>query len=375
MKRALLPYIQKDLLNKMVFLGGPRQVGKTTLSFALLKNGSEKHPAYFNWDYAEDKNNILKSQFPTHEKLLIFDEIHKYKDWRNFVKGLYDKFKKDFTILVTGSCRLDYYRRSGDSLLGRYHYYRLHPLHLDEISDLTRLLKFGGFPEPYLKEDVDFLKRWHRERKFRVLQEDLLSIEHVKEVSQLDLLMDLLTDRVGSILSIPNLKNDLSVAYETVDRWIQILSNLYYCYLVAPYSPSKIKSVKKEKKMYLWDWSQVIDEGARFENFVGSLLLKYCQFIEDTKGDRMELCFLKDKDKREIDFILVKNRNPLWAIECKLQFRSTSKHLVYFKKKLEYEKISGWFQIHAGNEDIIDSKNNIRICPIANFAKEYLKTY
>ena len=197
----------------------------------LLKGDSENHPAYLSWDVIASRKALLQGALPGDESLVILDEIHKYKGWRNLVKGLYDSTRSRRRFLITGSARLDHYRR-GDSLQGRYHYHRLHPLSLYETSnsptrsDVDHLLQFGDFPEPFLKGTTRHCKRWQRERQSRVIQDDLISLEHVKEVSQLDLLAHSLPDRVGSPLSVNNLRQDLSVAFETADRWITILENL-----------------------------------------------------------------------------------------------------------------------------------------------------
>jgi len=249
MQRYLKKSIIEDLKRKMVFVGGPRQVGKTIMSLDIL-GGDEQHPAYFNWDYADDKRLLLQGGLPSGQKLVILDEIHKYKNWRNFVKGLYVKNKSQVSFLVTGSARLDYYRKGGDSLRGRYHYYRLHPLSLYELNsnpnknDLQALLQFGGFPEPFFAQSERDWKRWQRERISRVIHEDLVSLEHVKEVSQLDLLAVLLQDRVASLLSINSLREDLVASHEAVSRWVQILENLYYCFRIRPYAAKKIKALK-----------------------------------------------------------------------------------------------------------------------------------
>lgn len=282
MKRYLEDVISEDLQEKMVFLGGPRQVGKTTLALNLLEGGSENHPAYLSWDVVAPRKALLQGPLPGGQSLVILDEIHKYKGWRNLVKGFYDSSKSHTRFLITGSARLDHYRRGGDSMQGRYHYHRLHPLSLYEISnnptrsDVDHLLQFGGFPEPFLKGNTRHWKRWQRERQSRVIQDDLISLEHVKEVSQLDLLAHSLPDRVGSPLSVNNLRQDLSVAFETADRWINILENLYVCFRIRPHGLPQLRAVKKERKLYMWDWSLCENPAARFENLVASHLLKHC---------------------------------------------------------------------------------------------------
>ncbi len=372
-ERYLSSYLTKDLKKKMVFLGGPRQVGKTTLALSLLSSADESHPAYLNWDVPGVQKQLMAGVLPGNEPLIVLDEIHKYRSWRNLVKGLYDSNRSRRSFLITGSARLDYYRRGGDSLQGRYHYYRLHPFSLPELGEkasdveLATLLKFGGFPEPLFSQEPSEWKRWQRERKSRVIREDLLSLEMVKEVSQLDLLVNLLPDRVGSPLSIANIRNDLSVAFETVERWVMILENLYYCFRISPFGPPKLKAVRKEQKLYLWDWSQCEDPGKRFENMVASHLLKYCHFIEDTSGDEMELRFLKSLTKKEIDFVVMKNKKPLFAVECKSGDRDLSPNIAYFAERTN---IPQFFQVHLGTKDVEHAGARARILNFKKFCRE-----
>jgi predicted AAA+ superfamily ATPase len=374
MKRYLVDPIKQDLREKMVFLGGPRQVGKTTLSLDLLKDADESNPAYVSWDVPASQRLLLSGGLPAEQPLIILDEIHKYKRWRNLVKGFYDRYKSHKQFLITGSARLDHYRRGGDSLQGRYHYYRLHPFSLYELnskpqqSDLETLLRFGGFPEPFLKHNVRHWKRWQRERQSRVIQEDLISLEHVKEVSQLQLLAQMLPDRVGSVLSIANLKQDLSVAFETADKWVGIFENLYYCFRIMPYGLPHLRAVKKERKLYLWDWSLVTGDAARFENLVASHLLKYCHFQEDTEGDDMSLRFLRDSNGREIDFVVLKNGKPEFAVECKSGGRALSRNIVYFSQRTP---IPRFYQVHlhSDGEDSEWADAKARIIPFLRFCE------
>jgi len=372
MKRYLVEPIHQDLKEKMVFLGGPRQVGKTTLALGLIKGANETHPAYLNWDVRATQKLILQGGLPAEQPLIILDEIHKYKHWRNLIKGFYDQYKSQKQFLITGSARLDHYRRGGDSLQGRYHYYRLHPLSLYELnnapqkSDMETLFKFGGFPEPFLKQNTRHWKRWQRERQSRVIQEDLINLEHVKEVSQLHLLAQLLPDRVGSLLSLNNLRQDLSVAYETADKWITILENLYYCFRIMPYGLPHLRAVKKEKKLYLWDWSLCQDESIRFESMVASHLLKYCHFVEDTEGDDMSLHFLRDSTGREIDFVVNRNGKPAFAVECKTGSHTVSKNIAYFSTRTD---IPCYYQVHMGDKDYELAASNTRVIPFTRFSQ------
>lgn len=376
MKRYLYDTIKKDLKSKMVILGGPRQVGKTTLSLQLLGSKDENHPAYLNWDHPENRKNLLKGLLPAKQKLIILDEIHKYTDWRNLAKGFYDKNKSTTQFMITGSARLDFYRRGGDSLLGRYYFYRLHPLSLFEIhpnpnlKQLEDLLKFGGFPEMYLEKDERILKKWQRVRVSRVIKDDLLSLEQVKEVSQIELLASLLIERVGSLLSLNSLREDLKCSHEAVSRWVQILENVYYCYRIAPYGNPKIKALKKEQKLFLWDWSTVSNSGAKFENLVASNLLKYCHYHEDLKGDSYELRYLRDKEKREVDFVVQKNGKPLFAVECKSRDKNLSPAIPYFANRTD---IPMFYQVHKKEKWLQQKDSRAEIIPFTTFCKEVLK--
>lgn len=364
--RYLNTYVEKDLAKKMVFLAGPRQVGKTTLALNLLKNGNEHHAAYFNWDVPGRNHALIQGLVPSDEPLIVLDEIHKYRKWRNLVKGLYDHYKGRIKFLVTGSARLDYFSRGGDSLHGRYHLFRLHPLSLREAdpsmsrNTVDRLLTYGGFPEPYFEADEVQWRRWQRERLKRVVQEDLLSLEQVKDVSQITLLGEILPTKVGAPLSIQNLRNDLDVAHETAERWVKILENLYYCFRVMPFGSPKIKAVKKEQKLYLWDWSQCIDSSARFENMVACQLLKYCHFLEDTQGLNMELRYIRNVERKEIDFVVIQDRKPAFAIEVKQGREELSSNIKYFSQRLN---IPHFYQVYLGQEPYESAQYRATVLP------------
>jgi predicted AAA+ superfamily ATPase len=370
-KRYIGRPVEEDLRSKMVFVGGPRQVGKTTFALTFLSEHSEKHPAYLNWDNVLDRSALLKGELPAQQKLIVLDEIHKFARWRNSVKGFYDTCKSEVSFIITGSARLDYYSKGGDSLHGRYHHYRLHPFSLQELSDrstkedYSTLLRFGGFPEPFFTAEEKFSRRWQRERIQRVIYEDIRDLENVKEISLLELLAEELPNRVGSPLSVKNLKELLQVAHETVERWLKIFERMYYCFRIPPFGPPAIRAVKKEKKLYLWDWSLIADPGARFENFVASHLLKYCHFLEDTEGFRMDLRFLRDTDKREADFVILKEGQPIFAVECKTGGKNINPSLFYFKERTQIPK---FYQVHEGSEDY--EKKGIRVVPVRTFCNE-----
>ncbi len=365
--RYLVSYIRDDLEKKMVFLGGPRQVGKTTLAQSLISNYRDGHPAYLNWDSELDRNKIRQREWPRTERLIVLDEIHKLKTWRNLVKGFYDTLKNTHTFLITGSARLDHLRKGGDSLLGRYHYYRLHPYSLSELGQgeatLPSLLKFGGFPEPFHAADERTLRRWHIQRLERLVRTDLNGWEDVKDVDRIYSLAEELPNRVGAPLSVNSLANDLGADFKTIRRWLEILGSLYYSFQISPYGAAKIRAVKKEQKLFLYDWSQVEAAGPRLENMVASHLLKYCHFLEDVHGHRMELRFLRDTDKREIDFVVMKDKRPAFAVECKHGDGSASPHLFYFRDRTP---IPHFYQVHLGRTHR-QLDDRISIVPFANF--------
>jgi len=385
-KRYLVPHILRDLNEKMVFVGGARQVGKTSLSKYIAENYF-KHYDYLNWDARDDRKNILQSQFKGNAEIILFDEIHKYKDWKNYLKGQFDKHKDDFKILVTGSARLDVYRRGGDSLMGRYYYYRLHPFSLAEFLErgneivpfkeivfqesgretkeaLEIALKFGGFPEPLLKQNEKELRRWHNQRVERLVREDIRDLENIRELSLLHVLVDILPDRVGSLLSLNSLREDLSVAHKTVAHWMDILERFYYHFRIYPFHHKKIRSLKKEPKLYLWDWSEVPDErGARLENIAASHLLKMCHFLNDVEGYKTDLHFLRDAEAREVDFLVTESGKPWFAVEVKSNSKEVSKSLPYFGDRLNIP-----FLYQAVSEKDVDiRKDKVRIISLDKF--------
>jgi len=371
--RYLLPAVEKTLAaGKMAFVGGPRQVGKTTMALALLgPAATERHPAYFNWDDPRAAARLRRVELPANEPLLVCDEAHKYARWRNLLKGIYDTERSFRRIVVTGSARLDYYRKGGDSLANRYRYFRLHPFSLRELdpaptaSHLDILLRFGGFPEPVLRQDEAEHRLWQRDRLARVVREDLRDLERVREVSLVEQLVDLLPERVGAPLSIANLRQDLEVDHKTVDRWLTILENLYVCFRLPPFGASRVRAVKKEKKLYLWDWSGVAEPGARFENLVACQLLKYCHWIEDTEGLRMELRYLRDTDRREVDFVVLRSGRPQFAVECKTGDRAVGPAVRYFAERTP---IPRFYQVHRGDRHYASGK--VTVLPFVTFCRE-----
>lgn len=363
--RYLVPQIEKDLSKKMVFVGGPRQVGKTTMALRILGSDST---GYLNWDVPEHREKILRRELPP-TPLWVFDEIHKFKSWRNFLKGLTDARNAKRRILVTGSARLDYYRRGGDSLQGRFHYLRLHPLSVAELGigtqkDFESLLTLGGFPEPFFSGSEVEAKRWSREYRSRLIQEDLVSLERIQDLGNLELLMIRLPELVGSPLSINALREDLQISHKTLANWVAVLERLYALFRLPPFGAPKIRAVKKEQKHYHFDWSVIPDPSFRFENMVASHLLKWIHFEQDSKGRELELRYFRDIDGREVDFLITENRKPIQAVECKWSDAEIHPALRYFKER--FPRCDA-FQISAvGKKDYV-SDRGIRVFPALQF--------
>lgn len=368
MRRSLESLIAKDLSEKIVLLSGPRQVGKTTLSKSLYSGNSE----YFNLDSEEHRLLVRKMAWRRDCDLVIFDELHKLKKWKSWIKGVYDTEGVTPRLLVTGSARLDAYRRGGDSLAGRFYSYRLHPFSVSEVKEniqpdeaFDRILRFGGFPEPFLKGNESAARRWRRSHTDRILREDLLDIASVRDLKGIETLVELLRHSVGSTISYDSLSRDLQVSPHTVKQWVGMLECLYILFVVTPYSRNIARSLLKAPKVYFYDTGFVKeDAGARFENAVACALLKRLHFLEDTLGEKCSLHYVRDKEKREVDFLTIREGKPEFLIETKVSHPDVSplKHFSSFlrsakplmlvkemKRELELEHVpikqaSHWLQ-------------------------------
>lgn len=344
MKRYLEQLLHKDLQKKMVILTGPRQVGKTYLSKQL--SAVFNKPQYMNYDNQQDAMLIDKSRWALDADLLIFDELHKKKDWKSFLKGTYDKKTEKQSILVTGSARMDTFRQSGESLAGRYYHYRIHPLSVRELRDsmspyeaLRRLLFFGGFPEPFLSDSEGEANRWRKQYFTDLIREDILEFSRIHEVRTMRLLLEMLKKRVGSPLSYRSLAEDIQVAPNTIRKYIDILSALYIIFLIRPYHRNIARSIQKEPKVYFYDTGSVSgDEGIKLENAAACCLLKHSHFLQDALGQNVELAYIRTKEKKEIDFALVRDEQITDIIEVKLSDAKPSKELKYFKSQLQEVK-------------------------------------
>ena len=371
-------YLQLDLdeicfsTRKMAFISGPRQVGKTTFAKNLLTQ--HETGRYYTWDeitfrrlWTKDPSQIVPAASQSHPPLLVLDEIHKAKAWKRTLKGLYDTLTSPCNIIVTGSAKLNVYRRGSDSLLGRYYHFRLHPFSycemayngsaasispvnlLDDLFHhkksiqpmpdlLSQLMRFGGFPEPLISQSPRQLNLWQRNRVERLIREDLRDLSRLPHLSQVEMLASLLPERVASPLSITSLAQDLEVAFNTAKHWVNYLKELYYCYEIKPFSTSLPRTIRKEGKLYLWDWSEVKNEGARFENMIASHLLKYVHYLNDTGFGDYALHYLRNKEKKEIDFLITKNQQPWLPIEVKLSASQPTSNWSAFMPYLKLKK-------------------------------------
>lgn len=339
--RYLTPFLKRDLQKKMVLLAGPRQCGKTTLGKSLV----DVNGVYLNWDILKNRRIIREQSWPKDASILVLDELHKERKWKNFLKGIIDEYQNKPPLLVTGSARLDAFRKSGDALTGRNYFYRLHPIDpaeamvfLPKASSEQRvklLMQTGGFPEAFLNpKEADRLRA---DRLDLVLRGDLQDISKISTWQGLADLIELLRERVGKSVSFDGLAQDLRVSPPTVKNWITALENLYLIFLLPSYSSQISRSIRKEKRVYFYDCASAYDItlGAQLENLVASALLKFTQFRTDSTGERWQLHYLRDKEKREVDFVVTKNRKVEWLIEVKSSETNISKNLYYFKEKLQ----------------------------------------
>jgi uncharacterized protein len=375
----------------MVFLSGGRQVGKTTIA----NNISDAQ--YLNWDNVvhrkkilnllEELNDIDQYQQLNSSNIIIFDEFHKFKNWKNYIKGFYDTYKASYQIILTGSARLNIYRKGGDSLMGRYFNYTVHPLSLGEIlrphigsgdiqppmlgnhKEYELLYKFGGYPDPFLKQQEEFHLMWQNLRFQQLFREDIRDVEDIKLLAQLEMLAHILQQQSGSLCQYATLANKVQVSSVTLKKWITLLESFYYCFTIRPYSTNISKSLIKEPKIYLYDWSVIEDPGAKFENFIASHLIKSIDLWNETGKGKYHLYYIRTKDQQEVDFLLTKNNQPWILVEAKLSNNvPISKNLINFKQKLN---VAYAFQV-VHNLDYVDKSCFEINTPVIVPAKTFL---
>ena len=371
----------------MVLLAGPRQCGKTTVAKAFVE---ERKGRYYSWDRLQDRRTIQAYELDAGARLWAFDELHKYRRWRGFLKSAYDEFGDERSILVTGSARLELYGRGGDSLQGRYFPHRLHPFTLAEIlgrnfewerfrreqfesepgavSVLKDMHRLGGFPEPFLSGSDRTAARWRLAYGTRLVREDVRDLERVQDLDRMELFYDRLSEVVGAPLSINALREDLEVAFATVKNWLSIFERLYGVFRLPPFGAPRVRAVKKESKLYFWDWARVAEPAQRFENLVAAHLLRLCHWLEDVEGKRCELRYFRTATGQEVDFIVVERRKPLFAVECKATERPVDSGLAYFLER--FGKMPAYQVCLEGERDVVARSRSgarVRVLPAARF--------
>jgi len=350
----------------MVFLVGPRQVGKTTLTQIISR--SFPNNLYFNWDIPQHKTRLMENPTFFQEikrrdpstPLIIFDEIHKYKDWKNYLKGAYDQFHDRYQFLVSGSGRLDIYQKGGDSLAGRYFLFHLWPFTIAELgeSNLTiesflknpvqirmersemlkeewsRLSTLSGFPEPYLANRMATYRRWSSSYSAQLIREDIRDLTGIKSVADMETLYLLLPSKVGSPLSIPSLATDLKVSYNSVRGWLSVFERFFLIFSIAPWTERIARAIQKERKVYLWDAPRIEEPAARFENMIAMELWRAVTNWNDLGYGQFSLHFIKNKEQQEVDFLIANGRKPIVLIEAKTSEVQPSSALRKFQNAL-----------------------------------------
>ena len=391
--------------NKMIFLTGPRQVGKTTFAKMWLESiGSED--TYFNWDdpsvMMEYKRNPLYFRNVIDEKIknrpvpLVFDEIHKHTAWRDILKGLFDTNRERMRLLVTGSSHLGFVRKSGDSLVGRYFSYEMFPIGLPEvmgdfsyllqderpltdgdyvtrlareadakaaIDGLEQLLTLGGFPEPFLKGSDRFHRRWQNDYKALLTKEEVRDFSRIQDIRGLETMVEILPTKIGSNLSIPSLVDVLDVSHKTIKNWIDVLHGVYLVFTISPWHRNIKRSIIKEKKLYFFEWPLVFDSGLRFENLLAVNLRRMAVRFTETGLGNFEVFYIRDKEKREVDFALVKDNKPVALFEAKESDLNISKSGRFYSRKLNIPL----FQIVHKAQKVEAFPGNCFVIPASNF--------
>ena len=381
----------------MAFVSGPRQVGKTT----TCRNHADN---YANWDNIDDREQILAGPAKLVERVklnrlsettpvALFDELHKYPKWKQFLKGFFDTYVEQVRIIVTGSSRMDTYRRGGDSLMGRYFLYRMHPFSVAEVldqdlpdpkrivrsperikaTDFDALWNHGGYPEPFLRRDQRFSRRWQSLRTQQLLREDIGDLTQIHQIDQLELLVNLLNVRSSHQLVYSNLAKDIRVSVDTVRRWIDTLSSLHLGFLIRPWFKNISRSLRKEPKWLLRDWAGIEDAGDKAETFVGCHLLKSVDGWNDMGFGKFRLAYLRDKLQREVDFIIVRDEKPWFLVEVKHHEEDISGSLKYYQ---EQTKAPFAFQVVIDadyvNADCFAQRRGPMVVPARTFLSQLL---
>ncbi len=379
--------------NQMVFIAGPRQAGKTTLTQILAKDFNNS--LYFNWDILDEKRKLIENPSfyeEVHRKdssmpLIIFDELHKYSNWKRYLKSVYDRDKGNYKFIVSGSGRLDMYQKGGDSLAGRYFIFYLWPFTLGELAEnritfeqfmfnpievrpaanetqpiWKRLGQFTGFPDPYLDGTGDFYRIWSNTYRKQLLREDVRDLTSVRSIEDIEILFSLLPSKVGSPLSMAGLSRNLRVSFDSVRNWIELFENFFMVFRIAPWTRKISRAITKEKKLYLFDYAGLDSPAARFENMVALELLRAVSNWNDLGLGRFSLNYLRNKDKEEVDFLISNNHDPFLIIETKLSDDDAAKSLIKFQKILNTPAVQ---LVNKDGICKLISNNNLKILIIS----------
>lgn len=385
----------------MVFLSGPRQAGKTT--FAKRVASSEfTNRAYFNWDLVTDRKKLIENPLFFEEiqrkdatvPLVIFDEIHKYRKWKNYLKGIYDQFADRYHFLVLGSGRLNVFQRGGDSLAGRYSQFNLWPFTLAELAKCRRAFKeftkqplffsdensksaeiwdqlfsLSGYPEPYLSGRETVYRRWSHTYRQQLIREDIRNATEIRNIDEVEVLYSLLPSRVGSPLSLASLSRDLQVSFNTIQKWVKTFESFYLVFLIRPWTKKVSRAITKERKLYLFDYASIPSPAARFENMVALELLRAISNWNDLGLGNFDLYYLRNKEKEEVDFVITQDNQPYLLVETKLSDDKVSKSLLRFQSVLKIPAVQlvnrpGVCKVISNNQHQILIVNSTRWLPL-----------
>ncbi|MBU4289234.1 MAG: ATP-binding protein [Proteobacteria bacterium] len=394
-RRILYENIWKMLSahKQMVFIAGPRQAGKTTFTQILAEDFNNS--LYFNWDILDEKRKLIENPFfyeEVHRKdnsmpLIIFDELHKYSNWKNYLKSVYDRDKGNYKFIVSGSGRLDMYQKGGDSLAGRYFIFYLWPFTLAELAGnnlpleqfmsnpievracpnetqpaWNRLSRFSGFPDPYLGKTDQFYRIWSNTYRKQLLREDVRDLILLRNIENMEMLFSLLPSKIGSPLSMASLARDINVSFDSIRNWIEIFENFFMVFRIPPWSQKISRAITKEKKLYLFDYAGIESQAAKFENMVALELLRAISNWNDLGLGNFSLHYLRNREKEEVDFLLSNNHKPLLLIEAKLSDDHAAKSLIKFQKILNIPAVQ---LVNKSGICKLVSNNNLKIMIIS----------
>lgn len=383
---------------QMRFVTGPRQVGKSTLAKEFLK-GVDCESLYYNWDLRSIKNRFLEDNYfyngdalkilSKGKKWICFDEIHKYPKWKDVLKDGFDSYEDKYSFLVTGSARLDFFRKSGDSLAGRYFIFRLYPISLFELTGgklilpsmkprdfiqenikssankslFDNLLKFGGYPEPLVKGAEIFSKLWHEEYIDVLIKNDLRDLTKIHDLENVAKLIHLLPTKIASPLSLNSLVNDMQTSYNAIRNYVRSLILTYIIFKIPPYHEKLSRVLSKESKVYFFDWTRINDAGKRFENYVACELKNRIELWNLSCPQRYDLFYIRTRDKKETDFLITCDNKPYLLIEAKTSLKTFERHNIDQAKKLNVPLL----QIISDHDFVKASKDELYIVSASNF--------